>query len=165
MLKQRFALIHEEFLTVVVVADLDAVRLCHFCHFVELVRDFDGFCLVAERRACPDDGLAAELGNLFDDLFCRLCVDGDNLKAGLFQPFFDVLHVVIEVDRQQLDARKAEGRDGLEFIEQRGPEAEIARDAAERICTDIDFHVNFPNRNKFVKNKFIYQVKSYHIHK
>ena len=34
-----------------------------------------------------------------------------------------------------------------------------------QICTDIDFHVNFPNRNKFVKNKFIYQVKLYHIHK
>lgn len=92
-------------------------------------------------------------------------MEGDNLKAGLFQPFFDVLDVVIEVDRQQLDARKAEGRDGLEFIEQRGPEAEIARDAAERICTDVDFHVNFPNRNKIMKNKFTYQVKSYHIHK
>ena len=92
-------------------------------------------------------------------------MDGDNLKAGLFQPFFDVLDVVIEVDRQQLDARKAEGRDGLEFIEQRGPEAEIACDAAERICTDIDFHVNFPNRNKFVKNKTVYQAKLYHIHK
>ena len=117
------------------------------------MRDFDGFCLVAERRACPDDGLAAELGDLLDNLFCRLCVDGDNLKAGLFQPLFDVLDVVIEVDRQQLDAREAEGRDGFELIEQRGPEAEIARDAAERICTDIDFHVNFPNRNKFVKNK------------
>ena len=35
VLKQRFALIHEEFLAVVVVADLDAVRLCHFCHFVQ----------------------------------------------------------------------------------------------------------------------------------
>lgn len=124
--------------------DLDAVRLRHFCHFVELVRDFDGFCLVTERRACPDDGLAAELGNLFNSLFCRLCVDGDNLKAGLFQPFFDVLNVVIEVDRQQLDARKAEGRDGLELIEQRGPEAEIARDAAKGICTDVNFHVKLP---------------------
>ena len=47
-------------------------------------------------------------------------------------------------------------------VKQRGPEAEIARDAAERICTDIDFHVNFPNRNKFIKNKFTYQVKSYY---
>lgn len=50
-------------------------------------------------------------------------------------------------------------------VKQRGSEAEIARDVAERICTDIDFHVNFPNRNKFTKNKLTYQVKSYHIHK
>ena len=92
----------------VVVADFDAVRLCHFCHFVELVCDFDGLCFVAERRACPDDGLAAELGDLFDNLFRRFCVDGDNLKTGLFQPLFDVIDVVIEVDRQQLDTCEAE---------------------------------------------------------
>ena len=141
MLKEELAFVHEEFLTVVVVADLDAVRLCHFCHFVEQMSNLDCFFLVAERSAGPDNSLAAELCNLLDDLFCRLCVDGDDLEAGLVEPLLDVFNVIVEVYGQELNAGEAQCLDGLELLEQSRAEAEVAGDAAERLSTDINFHV------------------------
>ena len=107
-------------------------------------------------RFAPSPSGRMHLGNLCCALLAWLSVRSQN---------GEMLLRIEDLDPDRCTREKAEGRDGLEFIEQRGPEAEIARDAAERICTDIDFHVNFPNHNKFVKNKFTYQVKSYHIHK